>query len=134
LFKPFLGTLLLIGLLPSLQAADITGTWVWSTPGRDGGEPRKSTLVLKADGEKLTGKMKTPGRQGAEPREIEIKDGKIKGDEVSFNVVYEFGGNQRTIKYAGKVTGDTLKGTIQMEGRDGEARTREWEAKREAAK
>ena len=39
----------------SLQAraedkkADPTGTWSWTTPGRNGGPDRKSTLILKLD-------------------------------------------------------------------------------------
>jgi hypothetical protein len=129
--KLALCSLAFLGILPQLQAGDPTGTWVWSTPGRDGGEPRKSTLVLKAEAEKLTGKLIMPGRQGGEPREIAIKDGKIKGDEIAFAITVEFGGNERTMKYTAKLADDTLKGKIESPGRDGETRTREWEAKRE---
>jgi hypothetical protein len=124
---------LMLGLTPLLQAADITGTWVWSTPGRDGGEPRKSTLKLKVEGEKLTGKLSTPARQGGEARETEITEGKVKADEVSFTVVREFNGNKMTSKYSGKVAGDVLKGKIEFE-RNGEKQSRDWEAKREVEK
>lgn len=112
------------------QKVDPTGTWTWSTPGRSGGEPRVSTLKLKAEGEKLTGSMSTPGR-GGQAREFEIKEGKVKGDEISFVVTREFGGNSFTAKYNGKVTADTIKGKIEVPGRDGQPRIREWEAKRE---
>ncbi len=121
---------LLASTAVSLRAADANGTWTWSTPGRDGGEARKSTLKLKADGEKLTGKLSSPGRQGGQAREVDITDGKVKGDELSFSVVREFNGNKMTIKYSGKVSGDSIKGKIETE-RDGNARSREWEAKRE---
>ena len=45
----------------------------------------------------------------------------------------EFNGNKFTTKYAGKISGDTIKGKAESE-RDGQARSRDWEAKREAAK
>ena len=99
-------------LAMSLQAraedkkADPTGTWTWSTPGRNGGPDRKSTLTLKLDGEKVTGKLSSPGRQGGDANETEIQDGKLKGDEISFTVIREFNNNKMTIKYHGKVSAD----------------------------
>jgi hypothetical protein len=125
-----LGTFLLAATTPLLQAADASGTWTWTTAGRDGGEGRKSTLKLKVDGEKVTGTISSPGRQGGQAREVEISDGKIKGDELSFAVVREFNGNKMTQKFSGKVTGDAIKGKIESE-REGNTRSRDWEAKRE---
>jgi hypothetical protein len=128
-----------LGLVSTARAADgdkkanPNGTWTWTTPGRDGGEARKTTLTLKAEGEKLTGKISAPGRQGAEPRSTEISDGKIKGDDISFTVVREFQGNKMTQKFTGKVAGDTITGKMAFE-RNGEERSRDWEAKREADK
>jgi len=112
------------------KKADPTGTWTWSMQGRQGGTPRVSTLKLKADGEKLTGTLSTPaGRQGGEARETAIKDGKVKGDEISFSVTREFNGNTMTSKYNGKVSGDAIKGKMEFE-RNGETQSRDWEAKR----
>ena len=115
------------------KKADPTGTWTWSTPGRNGGEARKSTLKIKSEGEKLVGTIATPGRQGAEPRETPVENLKVKGDEITFNVVREVQGNKFTAKYAGKISGDTIKGKVETE-RDGNARSRDWEAKRETTK
>lgn len=115
------------------KKVDPTGTWTWTSQGRGGGQERKSTLKLKLEGEKLTGAMVTPGRQGGDPRETPIEDGKIKGDEISFTITREFNNNKMVFKYSGKVSGDTLKGKIDSE-RDGQTRSRDWEAKREAAK
>jgi hypothetical protein len=126
-------TAIFLGLMPVLQAADPVGTWTWSSPGRDGGEPRKSTLKLKVEGAKLLGTITTPGRQGGDPVVTEISEGKVKDDEISFAVTREFNGNKFTMKYSGKIAGDTIKGKIESE-RDGNVRTREWEAKREAVK
>jgi hypothetical protein len=126
-----------LGFVSTLQAqdkkADPTGTWTWMRQGRGGGGEVKMTLKLKTEGDKLTGKLTSPGRQGGDPVEVEIKDGKIKGDEVSFSVTREVNGNTFTSKYNGKVTGDTIKGKTEFE-RNGETQSRDWEAKRDTAK
>jgi hypothetical protein len=124
---------LTLGAVTSAQAADATGNWTWSRPGRNGGEAQKMTLTLKADGEKLTGSLTSPGRQGGDPVKTEISEGKVKGDEVSFAVTREWNGNKMTTKYSGKVSGDTLNGKTESE-RNGEKQSRDWEAKKEAAK
>ena len=138
-----------------VRAADkITGTWSWAQQrrgGAGGAEPaadapvRKTTLKLKADGEKLTGTIAQPmgGRGGggggggaaaAAPTPTEISDGKIKGDEISFSVKREFNGNAMVIKYNGKVDGDKITGTVEAPGRGGaEPTPRPWTATREAA-
>jgi len=115
------------------KKVDPTGTWTWTRPGRNGGPDQKMSLKLKVEGDKVTGKVTSPGRQGGDPVETEIKDGKIKGDEVSFTVTREFNGNTMTQKFNGKVTADAIKGKIESE-RNGQPQSRDWEAKREAAK
>lgn len=52
----------------------------------------------------------------------------MKDDSVSFKVTREFDGNKVVISYQGKLSGDAIKGETKFE-RDGEERTREWEAK-----
>lgn len=98
------GFLCAVALLPTLTvfAENATGTWKGSYPGRDG-QTRESTFVLKAEGEKLTGTV--AGGRG----ESEIKDGTIKGDDINFSVVRNFGGNDVTVKYKGKVIGDAIQ-------------------------
>jgi hypothetical protein len=110
------------------KKADPTGTWTWTTPGRNGGQGRQTTLKLKMDGGKLTGTVS--GGQN----ETAIADAKITGDEISFKVTRERGGNSFTQKFAGKISGDTIKGKIEFQGRDNQSQSRDWEAKREAAK
>jgi hypothetical protein len=125
--------ILTLGAVTALQAedkkTDASGTWTWSTPGRDGGEARKSIMKLKVEGDKVTGTVASPGREG-QVREAPITNGKIKGDEISFEVTREFQGNKFTAKYTGKVAGDTITGKVETE-RDGNTRSRDWEAKRE---
>ncbi|MFM1768738.1 MAG: hypothetical protein RJA22_1267 [Verrucomicrobiota bacterium] len=120
--------------LGAAQAADkADGKWTWTMPGRGGGEGRKVTLTLKTEGEKLTGNLSNPGRQGGDARETPIEDGKIQGNELSFKATREWNGQKMVVKYTGKVEGDTIKGKLETE-RDGESRSRDWEAKRETAK
>lgn len=121
---------LALGFVSQLQAATskADGKWSWTMPARNGGQERTLTLTLKTEGEKLTGKLSSPGRQG-NMMETEITEGKIKGDEVSFTVVREFNGNKMTSKYNGKVTADSIKGKVETD-RQGQAQTRDWEAKR----
>lgn len=112
--------------------ADPSGTWTWSTPGRNGGPERKSTMKVKAEGDKIMGKITSPGRDG-QTIETEISEAKVKGAEFSFHVVREFNGNKITQKFNGKIEKDVLKGKIQFE-RNGESQSRDWEAKRETEK
>ncbi|MCX6626662.1 MAG: hypothetical protein NTW28_03405 [Candidatus Solibacter sp.] len=104
----FVVTILLVASF-SLLAADLTGKWVAEQPGRDGGPPRQTTFVFKADGAKLTGTMTGGGRGGAAPVGIEISDGKIDGDKVSFTVKRETPNGAMETKYNGTVSGDELK-------------------------
>jgi hypothetical protein len=98
------GFLCAVALLTTVAvfAESVSGTWKGSYPGRDG-QTREATIVLKAEGEKLTGTV--AGGRG----ESEIKDGTINGSDISFSVIRNFGGNEVMVKYKGKVTGDTIQ-------------------------
>jgi hypothetical protein len=114
-----------VALAQAQEKASPVGTWKFMQMGR-GGQSREVTMKLKLDGEKLTGTV-TAGMDNAE---VEIKDGKFKDNELSFNVTREQGGQTRTTKYSGKLDKDTIKGTIETE-RGGKARSTDWEAKRQ---
>ena len=132
ILKSFLPLTICLALLISLAARaedkkpEITGTWKSSFTNQNG-QVRESVFKLKAEGEKLTGTVS--GRQN----DTAIEQGKIKGEEISFQVTREFNGNKMVFKYSGKVSGDTIKGKFESE-RDGQPQKRDWEAKREAAK
>ena len=110
-------------------AADPSGTWNWSAAGRPGGTPRPAhaTLVFK-DGA-LSGAVS--GRNGDTP----ISDASFKDDgTIAFSVTREFNGNSITIKYSGKMDGDTITGTMVRPGMDGgDPVTMDWKATRGAA-
>ena len=106
------------------------------------------TLVLKLDAGKLTGTYTAPGRGGAEPTPIEIANGKVEGDTVSFEVTQAFGGGRgggqggggggggggaapAATKYTGKLSADgkTIEGTRTAPGRGGaEPTPQPWKA------
>ena len=116
-------------LTAAVFAADPSGTWKWSQPGRGGGAPRESTLTLAMKDGKLAGKLSTPGRDGA-TMSADISDSSIKGDVVAFSVEREFNGNKFVTKYSGKLAGDTITGESEGPGRDGQSQKREWVAKK----
>ena len=102
----------------------VDGVWVWEARGQNN-QTRAVKLTLKQEGEKLTGYLPGPN-----DTKVEIGDGKVEGNKISFTVTRERQGNKFVQKYAGTVEGDVIKGTIETE-RDGQTRSREWEAKRE---
>jgi hypothetical protein len=92
-------------------AADIDGKWTTQVQGRNG--TRTETLMLKADGNTLTGTI-DGGRGGP----VQITNGTVDGDNISFAVVREFRENKVTQQYKGTVSGGELK--LTMSGGRGE--------------
>ena len=114
---------LLAVAVTSVYAADVSGKWTAQVAGRDG-QMREQTFTFKVDGEKLTGTVS--GMQGGP--DVEIKDGTAKGDDIAFNVVRSFQGQEVKVLYTGKVSGAEIKFTSKRDGGDGQAR--EFTAKR----
>lgn len=79
--------------------ADVTGKWT-AESGRGGTQ----TYELKQDGSTLTGTI-----AGGRGEPAQISNGKVDGDNVSFEVTREFNGNSVTTKYSGTVSGNTIK-------------------------
>jgi hypothetical protein len=105
----FVTTILLI-LAIGAFAADVTGKWTYEQAGRNGGPARQVTITLKQDGSTLTGTVPGMGRGGDNPPPpSEIKNGKVDGDKVSFEVVRTMGDNTITTKYTGTVSGSEMK-------------------------
>jgi hypothetical protein len=80
-------------------AADIDGKWV----GKVG--LSEITFEFKAQGRKLTGWLNNAGDPGA----IEIKDGKVKGDTISFHIFRTLDEGVTKVKWTGKLAGDELR-------------------------
>ena len=83
-------------------AGDVSGTWKMSFQTPDG-QTRESTMKLKVEGAKVTGTI------SSQAGEREISDGKIEGDKLTFSRNVNFNGNEFTMKYDGKVSGNEIK-------------------------
>ncbi len=93
-------------------AADVSGKWTAESQGRDG-QTRTTTFNFKVEGEALSGTIS--GMQGETP----ISDGTVKGEDLAFNVVMNFNGNEMKMMYKGKIAGDEIKMTRTREGGNG---------------
>jgi hypothetical protein len=103
--------LALAGLLAvAAFGADVSGKWKATT--NMGGQAREITFDFRVDGETLTGTMTGP--RGA----VDISDGKVKGDNLSFVVVRNFQGNEMKINYKGKLKDDEIKFNVEVAGRE----------------
>jgi len=85
-----------------LRAADVDGKWSGSIDTPMGAIPIE--FNFKADGATLTGSM-----GGPDGGQIPIKNGKIDGNKISFNVSVDFGGMTLDFVYTGSLSGDTLQ-------------------------
>jgi hypothetical protein len=107
-------TFVLVGLMTLTcwlaSAADIDGKWTAETQAKDGKEVTE-IIVLKANNNKLIGSVQ---RRGAP---VEISEGVINGNEVSFKVLRAEGVTQ---SYKGTLSGGALK--LTMDGSRGNHR------------
>ena len=116
--------ILLITALAAMAADAITGKWRMEQEGFGGGPTRVSTFDLKADGAKLTGTLTqpgfgAPGDTPPPPTTTPISNGKVDGNNISFDVTMDFGGNSFTIKYECAITGSDMKVKLTVPGMQG---------------
>ena len=103
---------LIVALLLSAgfaSAADIDGKWA----GEIVGQSMEIAFTFKAEGTTLTGVHIVNGQ------ETPIKDGKIDGNNISFTVTLDMGGETK-IPHKGTISGDQIKITYEMAGQPGE--------------
>jgi hypothetical protein len=101
-------------------AADVAGNWKATAEGPQGKMER--TFAFQVDGEKLSGETVSSfvGKS-------EIREGTVKGDDVSFVITINLQGNQMDVQYTGKVIGeDEIRLVSEADGNEFE-----WVAKRQ---
>jgi hypothetical protein len=108
----------------SAFAADVNGKWKAEMQGRQG--TQEVTFEFKVEGGSVTSCTITNTR-GTQP----LADCKLDGDNISFNQTMSRGDQTMKIVYKGKVSGDEIKFTREMQGGSGKGgQAREFTAKR----
>src|SRR5437764_14096352 len=100
------GAIILLALT-SAWAAEVAGNWVAHVPGAQGQGDGDITLVFKVDGEKLTGTL----NNSQQPGDVELNEGNISGDEISFSLMRKIGENTLKVLWKGKICGYEIKFT-----------------------
>jgi hypothetical protein len=132
----FVTTILLVVAFAAF-AADVTGKWTYEQQGRNG-NASTVTLNLTASGSALTGtvlggmggRRGGGGGGGGTPQPVNISKGTVNGSKITFEISREGQNGTMTTKYAGELSGDSLKLTIERPGRDGNTTKVEATAKR----
>ena len=107
----------------SAFASDPAGVWKWSLATPAGQIETTLTLTSK-DG-------KISGTYSNSYGEIAISNASFTNDLLTFTVDREIDGNKFTLKFQGKVEGDTIKGSAEVPGMNGgDARKLDWNGKR----
>ena len=89
--------------------ADLTGTWEWIV--HRGGKAGVATVELKLEGDRVTGVM-----HGKDGKDMKVENGTFKDGQVSFEVpAVNPDGSKMVHRYKGKLTGDTITGTAEIE-------------------
>jgi enterochelin esterase-like enzyme len=109
-------------IVASAGAADVTGVWTAEFDTQIG--VQKYTYTLKQDGDKVTGKANSD--IAGEKREVELREGKLDADTITFMETFDFQGTEIRIEYKGKVAGDEIQFTRKV----GEFATEQFVAKR----
>jgi hypothetical protein len=90
-------------------AADVDGRWTGSIETPMGAV--NVEFAFKADGTSLTGTM-----AGPDGSKIEIKEGKVDGQNITFVINLDFGGMPLTLSYAGVVSPEKIDMKMEVVG------------------
>ena len=92
----------------AFQSASVAGSWDVTIDSPQG--QRTVVMVIKKDGEKLTGVMKS--QTGERP----LDSVAVKGDEITWVITRQVGGQDMVMTYKGKVEKDSMKGDADFGG------------------
>jgi hypothetical protein len=106
--KLTVGLAFALALLCSARAADVSVTGKWKAEFDTQIGKQNYTFDIKADGEKVTGKA-TAVREGAPAREVDLIEGKLNKDEITFVEILKIQDQDIRIEYKGKISGDEIK-------------------------
>lgn len=118
----FLSSLALLLLVPSLRAqtADVSGAWevTWET--FRGTATMDVTFAQDGSALSGSGKISLPGGprgRSPQPREVEVAEGSVDGDRITFSFEFEPMGRRQTgrdlvMTFTGTVSGNEMEGTV----------------------
>src|SRR5260370_5503372 len=110
--KAIIGILLAGFALLTAAPAGVDGQWAAATASGTSG----ILLELKSERGRLTGWLLQPDRK------LEITNGSIQGNAVSFEMAVNIKGQSLTLFYSGELAGDELHLAIRVRSRAGEER------------
>ncbi|MCK4761435.1 MAG: amidohydrolase family protein [Candidatus Aminicenantes bacterium] len=87
---------------------DLTGNWKVKIESPMGGYQVK--MILEQEGNDLSGTLSSPMGSGA----MDIEEGYISADEISFSFTIDMGNRQMTVEVSGKVKGKRIAGTMSL--------------------
>ena len=103
---------MVLSAVTAASAADVSGKWTAKVPGAQGQGESEVTFMFKVDGSKLTGTL----NNSQQPGDVEITEGTVAGDDVSFSLTRKIGDNELKVLWKGKVSGDEIKFTRSIGG------------------
>ncbi len=125
----------LLSMAADKAVVNPTATWKIATvSSQTKAKSAERTLKLKLEGGKLTGTIDGRSEVNGKVKMFEwpIKDTKLQGNDISFTVTHAptvGNGPDSTTVYEGRITGNTMKGTAEMEWM-GHTNKRSFEARR----
>ncbi len=88
------------------EAAQVGGTWRLNIDSPNGSQP--ATLTLQQNGTSFSGKLGSP------MGELDVTDGKLSGNKMTFSTTMNMGGNQLTLEFSGDVAGNRVSGSVAL--------------------
>lgn len=107
-----LGILLLVLFVAPAWSADISGDWKGEWTDYQNRVTTHNTLTFEQDGTNLTGTIKS------ESGVVQIREGQVSGDNVSFIAVQKVGKREATMNYSGRISGNVIKFKVNFPGAD----------------
>ena len=99
---------LLLTLALFCSAGDLNGKWTAKVQGPDG--ELEITYTLKVEDGKIT------GTASSHMGDFKITEGNIKDNDVTFLLNVNMNGEERKFEHKGKLSGDALKLTLEVNG------------------
>jgi hypothetical protein len=93
--------MLVLLLAALLQAGDFNGTWKADYTAPDGHQ-RQTKFILHVKDSALTGQVVNSNE------EMQIQEGKVNGDAMSFTILRNMEGEQLKLKFTGEMSGDSI--------------------------